>query len=407
MKILLINQVFVSPNEPGHTRHFEMAKYLQKFGDELVIVASDLNYQTGERTINHKGLVAEQEIDGVRILRTYMYPAIHRSYFWRILSFFSFMFSSIFAAMKVKDVDMIMGTSPPIFQAFSAWVVSFLRRKPFLLEVRDLWPEFIVSMGVFNNPILIKLARMLEMFLYRRATHILVNSPAYIDYIESKGIAAAKITFIPYGADISMFHPDVKPSQIREELNLQNKFVVLYTGAMGQANDIYTILRAADRLRDQENISIVLFGDGKERQNLQAETQRLGLTNLVFAGVRPKHQIPSIVASADVCLAILQDIPMFRTTYPNKVFDYMAAGKATILVIDGVIRSIIEDSQGGVYVPPGDDQRLAQTILDLTKNPDVLKTMGENARAYLLKNLDREKMLDQSRTLFQKLVKES
>lgn len=407
MKILLINQVFVSPNEPGHTRHFEMAKYLQKFGDELVIVASDLNYQTGERTINHKGLVAEQEIDGVRILRTYMYPAIHRSYFWRILSFFSFMFSSIFAAMKVKDVDMIMGTSPPIFQAFSAWVVSFLRRKPFLLEVRDLWPEFIVSMGVFNNPILIKLARMLEMFLYRRATHILVNSPAYKDYIESKGISAAKITFIPYGADISMFHPDVRPSQIREELNLQNKFVVLYTGAMGQANDIYTILRAADRLRDQENISIVLFGDGKERRNLQAETQRLGLTNLFFAGVRPKHQIPSIVSSADVCLAILQDIPMFRTTYPNKVFDYMAAGKATILVIDGVIRSIIEDSQGGVYVPPGDDQRLAQTILDLTKNPDVLKTMGENAQAYLLKNLDREKMLDQSRTLFQKLVKES
>ena len=407
MKILLINQVFVSPNEPGHTRHFEMAKYLQKFGDELVIVASDLNYQTGERTINHKGLVAEQEIDGVRILRTYMYPAIHRSYFWRILSFFSFMFSSIFAAMKVKDVDMIMGTSPPIFQAFSAWVVSFLRRKPFLLEVRDLWPEFIVSMGVFNNPILIKLARMLEMFLYRRATHILVNSPAYKDYIESKGISAAKITFIPYGADISMFHPDVKPSQIREELNLQNKFVVLYTGAMGQANDIYTILRVADRLRDQENISIVLFGDGKEKRNLQAEAQKLGLMNLIFAGVRPKHQIPSIVASADVCLAILQDIPMFRTTYPNKVFDYMAAGKATILVIDGVIRSIIEDSQGGVYVPPGDDQRLAQTILDLTKNPDVLKTMGENARAYLLKNLDREKMLDQSRTLFQKLVKES
>jgi glycosyltransferase involved in cell wall biosynthesis len=98
---------------------------------------------------------------------------------------------------------------------------------------------------------------------------------------------------------------------------------------------------------------------------------------------------------------------MVRTTYPNKVFDYMAAGKATVLVIDGVIRNIIEDSQGGVYVPPGDDQRLAQTILDLAKNPDVLKTMGENARAYLLKNLDREKMLDQSRTLFQKLVKES
>ena len=213
MKILLINQVFVSPDEPGHTRHFEMAKYLQDSGDELVIVASDLNYQTGQRTVDHKGLVTEQVIEGVRVLRTYIYPAIHRSYFWRILSFFSFMFSSIIAAMRVKNIDIIMGTSPPIFQAFSAWVVAFLRRKPFLLEVRDLWPEFIVSMGVFKNPILIKLARILEMFLYRRASQILVNSPAYIDYIAGKGISTQKITFIPYGADIHMFNPAIDGSQ--------------------------------------------------------------------------------------------------------------------------------------------------------------------------------------------------
>lgn len=406
MKILLINQVFVSPDEPGHTRHFEMAKFLQKYGDELVIVASDMNYQTGQRTVEHNGLAAEQVIEGVRILRTYMYPAIHRSYFWRILSFFSFMISSIFSAMKVKDVDMIMGTSPPIFQAFSAWFLAFVRRKPFLLEVRDLWPEFIVSMGVFNNPFLIKLARMLEMFLYRRATHILVNSPAYKEYIESKGIAKEKISFIPYGADIDMFKPDVEPSQIRQELNLKNKFLVLYTGAMGQANDIYTILRAADRLKDHEKICFVLFGDGKEKRNLQAKAQKFRLDNVIFAGVRPKHDIPSIVASADVCLAILQDIPMFRTTYPNKVFDYMAAGKATVLVIDGVIRKVIEESQGGVYVSPGDDQQLAEVLLDLSNDTTRLSQMGENSRRYLVQNLDRENMLTQTRELFNQLLAE-
>jgi glycosyltransferase involved in cell wall biosynthesis len=405
MKILLINQVFVSPDEPGHTRHFELAKYLQKFGDELVIVASDMNYQTGKRTIDHKGLFAEQEIEGIRILRTYMVPAIHRSYFWRIISFFSFMFNATIAALKVKQVDIIMGTSPPIFQAFSAWLVAFLRRKPFLLEVRDLWPEFIVSMGVFNNPILIKLARMLEIFLYRRATHILVNSPAYKEYIESKGISAEKISFIPYGADINMFHPEIQPSKIREELNLENKFLVLYAGALGQANDIYTLLRAADRLRENEKIRIVIFGDGKENPKLKAEAKKLQLPNVIFAGVRPKHEIPSIVASADVCLAILQDIPMFRTTYPNKVFDYMAAGKATVLVIDGVIRKVIEDSQGGVYINPGDDQKLAETILELSNNPAKIKHMGHNARSYLMDNLDREKMMDRTRTLFQNLVK--
>ena len=117
MKILLLNQAFVSPDEPGHTRHFEMAKFLQARGHELIIIASDLNYQTGERTVAHKGIFAEQNFEGVRVLRSYIYPALHRSYFWRIISFFSFMFSSAWTALQVRDVDLVMGTTPPIFQA--------------------------------------------------------------------------------------------------------------------------------------------------------------------------------------------------------------------------------------------------------------------------------------------------
>jgi glycosyltransferase involved in cell wall biosynthesis len=246
---------------------------------------------------------------------------------------------------------------------------------------------------------------MLEMFLYRRATHILVNSPAYKTYIEEKGIPAKKITFIPYGADIQMFHPELDGSHLRQELNLQDKFLVLYTGALGQANDIYTILRAASHLKEKKNIQFVLFGDGKERPKLQSEAQKLGLNNLLFAGVRPKHQIPAIIAAADVCLAILQDIPMFRTTYPNKVFDYMAAGKPTILVIDGVIRQVIEESQGGVFVAPGNDQQLADTVFALSSQPDRVKKMGSNARSYLEEYLDRQIMLEKTRDLFLQLRK--
>ena len=153
MKILLLNQSFVSPDEPGHTRHFEMAKYLHGCGHEMVIVGSDSNYQTGLRTVERKGLYVEQMIDGVRVLRAYSAQTLHRSYFWRAISFLSFMFSSVWAALQVKDADLIMGTTPPIFQAVSAWFVAFLRRKPFLLEVRDLWPEFAISMGVIKNPL--------------------------------------------------------------------------------------------------------------------------------------------------------------------------------------------------------------------------------------------------------------
>ena len=405
MKILLINQSFVSPDEPGHTRHFEMAKFLRSHGHELVIVASDMNYQTGQRTVNTRGLYVEQSIDGIRVLRAYSYPSLHRSFVWRVISFISFMFSSVWTAMRVKDVDLVMGTTPPIFQAVSAWIVALIRRKSFLLEVRDLWPEFGVSMGVLKNPIVIALARGLENFLYARATHILVNSPAYRKYMIEKGVPEKKVTFIPYGTDIDMFNPGVDGSSIRKKLGLEDEFAVVYAGAMGQANDIYTVLHAAKRLNNEERIRFIFFGDGKERVNLQSEAGRLNLKNVVFAGVYPKKEMPLVIASSDVCLAILQDVPMFRMPYPNKVFDYMAAGRATVLVIDGVIREVIESSHGGVFVEPGNDELLAKTILELSKDPGRVKQMGENARAYLVKNLDRREKMDETLQLLTSLVR--
>jgi len=404
MKILLLNQAFVSPDEPGHTRHFEMAQYLRGQGHELVIVASDLNYQTGQRTVERHGLFTEQMIDGVRVLRSYIYPTLHRSYFWRIVSFFSFMFSSVWAALSVKDADLIMGTTPQIFQAVSAWFVAFVRNKPFLLEVRDLWPEFGVSMGVIRNPVVIALARWLEKFLYARATHILVNSPAYKEYMLAKGVPAGKITFIPYGTDVDMFNPGVDGLAVRKKLGLEDKFVVLYAGALGQANDIYTVLCAAKHLNDEQNIRFVFWGDGKERPNLQSEAERLKLENVIFAGVCPKKEMPFVIASSDVCLAILQNVPMFRTTYPNKVFDYMAAARATVLVIDGVIREVIESSKGGVFVEPANHELLAKTILELSRDPQRVQQMGENARIYLVKNLDRRDKLDETLKLLTRLV---
>jgi glycosyltransferase involved in cell wall biosynthesis len=404
MRILLLNQAFVGPEEPGHTRHFELAQYLRDQGHELVIVASRLNYQTGLKTVAGRGLVVEQRIDGIRVLRSAVIPALHRGYIWRILSFFSFMFSSLWASLRVKEVDLVLGTTPPIFQAFSAWLVAFLRGRPFLLEVRDLWPEFVVAMGVFTNPFLIRMARWLECFLYARARHILVNSPAYVDYLLGKGVPTAKITYIPYGTDTQMFSPQVDGTQTRRALGLDDQFVVLYSGALGQANDIYTLLRAAARLSSHPNIRLLLVGDGKERPALQAEAGRLGLRNVDFVGARPKKEMPAILAAADACLAILQDIPAFRTTYPNKVFDYMSAGKPTILVIDGVIRAVIEESGGGIYVPPGDDAALASSILRLEQDPRLVATMGRQARAYLCAHLDRREKLAETLALLQRVV---
>jgi glycosyltransferase involved in cell wall biosynthesis len=265
-----------------------------------------------------------------------------------------------------------------------------IRRKPFLLEVRDLWPAFAIDIGVLTNPFLIVLSSWLEKFLYEQADHILVNSPAYSDYIHDRGIPSEEISLIPNGVNPDMFHLDIQETSIRQQWNLEKKCIVTYTGALGMANDIPTILHAAKRLQEEMKIHFLLVGDGKERRNLEKLAKQLRLTNVTFTGSYPKTDIPSVLTASDVCVATLKDISMFRTTYPNKVFDYMASGRPTILGIDGVIRKVIEASEGGIFVPPGDDVALADAVYQLCGDEVLRNTMGQKARKYVVSHFNRE-----------------
>src|SRR5262249_42849797 len=159
---------------------------------------------------------------------------------------------------------------------------------------------------------------------------------------------------VPNGTDVAMFAPDADGAPVRDRFALRTHFLVVYAGALGMANDLGTVLKTADLLRERDDVHFLLVGDGKERKNLEDQARRLGLCNVTFAGTVPKDQMPDVLAAADACLATLMNIPMFSTTYPNKVFDYMAAGRPTLLAIDGVIRTVVEEAGGGLFVPPGD-----------------------------------------------------
>ena len=390
MNLLIIHQAFTSPSEAGGTRHFEFAKNLVARGHRVSIIASQLSYLTGDR-VGAASTPGDrpEEHDGVRVVRAYTHPSLHKSFTWRLFTFFSFMISATWAGWRIRSVDVVMGTSPPIFQAVSAWLIAFIRRKPFLLEIRDLWPEFAIDMGVLKNRTLIRLSRGLERWLYRRATHILVNSPAYVDYLETHGVPRDKVTLIPNGVDPDMFDPNADGSAVRKEFGLGGKFVVTYAGALGPANDIDNILRAAVTLADEPDVHFLLVGDGKDRPRLETSVADLGLQNVTLAGARPKSMMTGVLAASDACVATLMNIPMFKTTYPNKVFDYMAAGRPTILAIDGVIREVIERSNGGLFVPPGDSNALADAARNLNTRRDGARRMGESARQYVCEHFDR------------------
>ncbi len=393
-RTILIHQAFVSPDEPGGTRHFEFARYLAAQGHRLTIVGSDVSYLTGQQR-GRKAFVTRESRDGVEIHRAYTYRCLHRGKIGRVVSLLSFSLSALVAAFRAGPADAIMGTTPPIFQAVSAAVIAFCRRKPLLLEVRDLWPAFLIDLGILKNPLLIAIFRWTERSLYRYATRLLVNSPAYRDYLIAQGIAPEKIALVPNGVDPAMFCPESRGEQAREQYGLAGKFVITYAGALGLANDIDTLLEAAGLLlRSDPGIHFLLVGDGQERPRLQAKARAMQLDNVTFAGPQPKQRMSEFLAASDACVAILQNIPMFRTTYPNKVFDYMAAGRPTILAIDGVIREVIEQARGGIFVPPGDAAAVAVAASTLCREPGRCRRMGASARSYVVEHFNRQQQAE-------------
>lgn len=388
MHILLIHQAFTALDEPGGTRHHELARYLASQGHQVTIIASPISYLTGKAR-SAKIPWVEKQADGelITILRAYTYPSLHRSFAFRMISFFSFMVSSYLIGSRVEQVDLVWGTSPPIFQGFTAWVLARRKRVPFLFEVRDLWPAFAVAVGVLRNPLLIKLSEWLEGFLYRRANLVIVNSPGYISHVQSRG--AHQVELVPNGTDTTMFNPDVDGTPFRQSHGFESKFVALYAGAHGLSNDLGVILEAAKQLLPHKYIQFVLLGDGKDKATLQAQAAKQGLDNVTFLPPIPKVDMPSALAAADACIAILKPVEMYKTTYPNKVFDYMAAGKPVILAVDGVIRQVIEAADGGIPVPPGDPHALAQAVLRLADNPELARRMSHHGRIYVASHFDR------------------
>lgn len=376
MHILLIHQAFAAIDEPGGTRHHEMARQLVAMGHRVTVVTGTISYMTGTSGQRRPGRSTDEV--GVEIIRCRAYGGWHASFPARVLSFVTFMASSTWTAFFVPEVDVVWITSPPIFQAASGWVVARLRRAGLLLEIRDLWPEFAVAVGVLRQPILIRLSLWLEGFLYRHAGQIVVNSPGFVEHVAARG--GREIQVIPNGVDPAMFHPEDRGEAFRKEHGLVGKFVVLYAGAHGMSNDLGVLLEVAERLVDRPEIAFVLLGDGKEKPILQMNAAARGLKNVTFLPPMAKTEMSQALAASDVGVAMLKPIAAYKTTYPNKVFDYMAAGRPVLLAIDGVIRALVEKAHAGLYVEPGDAQALAQAIGELAADVQRAHELGDNGR---------------------------
>lgn len=389
MHILLVHQLFNRSDEPGHTQHYDYCRHLVRSGHRVTVLSGTRSHLTGQVTVHLRREVLEP---GLEVIPCPVQISVHRSFFHRAMGFLSFMLSSFRHGLAIRGVDLVWCSSPPLPQVCTAWALSRLKGAPLVFEVRDPWPEAAIQVGVLRSQLLIAVARGVEQFLYRRARRVVVNSPGYVPYLLEHRVPEAKIAVVPNGVDLTLFGNSVAKGRnaFRQRHGLKGKFVAMYAGAHGLSNDLDTLLHAADLLRRLPHIRFVLVGDGKEKPNLMVQADRMQLENVLFLPAVPKTEIPGILTAADCGIAVLKPIPVFATTYPNKVFEYMAAGRAVVLAIDGVMRQLIERGQSGIAVPPGDARAMAEAVRFLAGHRDHTRQMGRNGRALVEAEFNRE-----------------
>lgn len=398
MKILVIHQYYLFPGQPGGSRFNEFARLWSAAGHEVTVIAGTVNYSTGETPAQYRGRWMTEEQDGpVTVIRCHVPTTYSSGYAGRMWAFAGFTLSSLTAIAKVRDADVVIATSPPLIAAVPGWAASrlHLSRVPWIFEIRDLWPESAVTTGVLSrgSPIT-KVLYALERFACSKAERINVLTPAFRDDLLHRQLAdAGKIAFIPNGADVELFSPGPKHNRIRERHGWGDRFVVMYAGAHGRANAVKQLVDAAEVLKNDPKILIASVGDGPDREKLAAEAKARGLSNMQFYGPQPKNEMVDWVNACDVGAAVLQNNPTFKTVYPNKVFDYMACERPTLLAIDGVARKLVcDDANAGVFAEPENPAAIAEAIRSMSRSPERCEEMGKSGRTWVMANATRDSL---------------
>jgi len=305
------------------------------------------------------------------------------------------MFSSIWAGLfKAKGkFDVVIVTSPPLFVGFSGYIISRIKRIPFVFEVRDLWPESAIDTGVLTNKFIIRTAYWFEAFIYKKAKLINVLTPAFYKTLaESKKVAEEKMIMIPNASDFNLSEQllnNFDREAFRKENGFHNKFVITYVGAHGVANHLEQLLDAGKLLEDT-NVLFLLIGQGMEKEKLKELSQKMQVKNVRFIDSVPKKEVFKYIIASEMGASVLKKVDTFKTIYSNKTFDYMSCKKPILMAIDGVSRELIEQANCGVYVEPENQQEYNRIIRGYLSDQDRLNKEGENGYLFAKSNFDRD-----------------
>lgn len=389
MRIAYVCHYF--PPEPAApaARVHEFARAWVRAGNDVSVITAFPNHPLGRiPTAYRRRLWSTEQLDGITVLRCWLYAVANRGVGRRGLDHLSFMLTALALGLpRLGRVDVVVASSPTLFSAVAAWLIARLRRVPFVMEVRDLWPAAIVSLGLMRPGPAVQALDRLASFLYARAARVVVVTDAFADQLAAQGVPRSKLEVIPNGADTRLFSPSNDGSACRTRLELDGQFVVAYVGSHGLSHGLSAVLDAAAA---QPDVTYVLVGDGADRDRLLAQRERRQLRNVIMRPSVGKADVPGLYAAADVCLVPLRDVPLFDAFVPSKLFEVLAAGRPIIGAVRGEAREILVRSGGALLVDPERGDQLAAAVNRLRADAALRAELGRRGRAFAEQYYDRD-----------------
>ena len=332
MHILFISHYFPPEVNAPASRTHEHCRHWIELGHQVTVVTGVPNHPVGVLFGGYENKwIQEERVDGIRVIRSWMYLAPNQGFLHRTIAYLLFAATAVLASFRAERADVVIATSPQFFVGVAGATVARLRRRPFVLEIRDLWPDSIVQLGEMKRGLLVRLLEKIETALYRSATGIVVNTEAFIDHIAARGVDRSRIELVYNGIDPRLFQPRPRDDTLLRKHGLEEKFLVAYIGTLGLAHGLMTLIDAAERLRNRPDIHFVLIGDGAARRGLAEAIERRRLDNVSLMGLRPRSEIPGWISSMDALVVMLRDLEIFTTVIPSKIFEFLAQERPVVV----------------------------------------------------------------------------
>ncbi|MCG8324552.1 MAG: glycosyltransferase family 4 protein [Thiotrichales bacterium] len=389
MKILFLSHYFPPEVNAPATRTWEHCKHWVLEGHEVTVISCVPHHPMGKAYPGYRNRIFQSEYkDGIRAIKVLTCITANEGFVKRTFNYLFYMIMVILVAPFTGKTDIVLSTSPQFFNGLAGYFVSRIKSCPWVLEIRDLWPESILAVGAIRNRTIISVLEWLERFAYNKADRIVSVTFSFLDHIKACGTDPKKLSVIRNGVDLDFFNPMPGNEHYARELGVEGKYIAAYVGTHGMAHGLDTLLDAA-RLTEQNDIVYVMAGDGAEKKRLQQRIEDEKINNVLMLGQLPKERMPDLWSITDVSLVLLRNKDLFLSVIPSKIFESMAMKTPVILGVKGESRSIIEEAGAGIGIKPESAEDLAEAVLYLYQNREIAKEMGEKGNYYVSRNFNR------------------